>query len=122
MKQGKERQNWRAPTYQSIRAQLLEWISQKTQLTIGFSSGFFAGHLTGQLSEVAEPDFTGFKVSSGNDQIIFCPRVCKFLSIENGTGHVVVTMKQGDSGAQISPFVNLREGLKTLPVDDSHVN
>jgi hypothetical protein len=122
MKQGKKRRNWSSAMYVKVRTQLLEWISQKTQVTIGFSSGMFAGHLTGQLSEAAEPDPKGFKVLSGNDLIIFCPLVCETLTIENTAAHVVVTMKQGDSGAQISPFVNLREGLKTLPVDDSHVN
>src|ERR1700730_7305823 len=104
MKQGNERQNWRAPTYTRIRARLLEWVSQKTQVTVGFSGSFFAGHLTGQLSEAAEPELTGFKLSSGNDTFIFCPHACKFLSIENETGHAVVTMKWGDSRAQISHF------------------
>jgi len=119
MEKGRKRQNWRSAKYDKIRSQLLEWISQKTQVVIGFNNGMFGGHLAGQVSEV---DDAGFKVASGDDLIIFYPWVCESLSINNETEFVVITMEQGESQARISPFVNVKEILKELPVVGRRVN
>ena len=122
MEKGRKPKNWRSAKYGKITAQLHEWISQKTQVVIGFNNGMFGGHLAGQLSQVDKPFPPGFQVTSGNDSILFYPFVCESLSIDNETEFVVITMECGELQARISPFVNVKEILKELPVVGRRVN
>ncbi len=122
MEKAEKTSNWRSAKYGKITAQLHKWISEKTRVVIGFNNGMFGGHLTGQLSEVDKPFPAGFQVASGNDLILFYPFVCESLSIDDEEEFVVITMECGESQARISPFVNMEEILKELPVVGRRVN
>jgi len=122
MKQRRTR--YRRKVFEKAMAQLLDWISSRTRVTVGFYDKPLVGSLSGELSPVEECYGEMFLQITGGegDRVIFCPVLAESLSIKNNKGHCKIEMKCGDFKVQICPFVDAAELLKSLPVTGRLLN
>lgn len=111
-------------TFDKAMAQLVDWISNKTRVTVGFYDKPLVGSLSGVLSQVEKCYGKMFLQVTGaaGDRVIFCPTLAESLSIKNKRGQCKIEVKCGDSKVQICPFVDAAELLKALPVTGRLLN